>query len=60
MLDLTGWDRPPTQICPQITLIDADNVTQGSGLHLRYLRHLRGNNCALKLAVLIDGRKLFL
>jgi len=28
---------------PQITQIDADNVTTGPGFDLRYLRHLRAN-----------------
>ena len=58
MLDSTGWEHPPTQICPQITQIDADDILNGPGLYLRYLRHLREYNCALKLAVLIDGREL--
>jgi len=32
---------PPTHLNPQITKIDADRITTGPGLHLRYLRHLR-------------------
>jgi hypothetical protein len=28
---------------PQITQIDADDITKGPGLYLRYLRHLRAS-----------------
>jgi len=32
------WSRT---ISPQITLIDADDITEGPGFYRRYLRHLR-------------------
>ena len=32
------------KILPQITLIDADNITNCVGLYLRYLRHLRARS----------------
>jgi hypothetical protein len=38
MLDTGFWICPPTQVCPQITQIDADISLF---LNLRYLRDLR-------------------
>jgi hypothetical protein len=53
MQDATKWSvippneplpgRKARKTYPQITQIDADNITNVLGLYLRYLRHLRAN-----------------
>jgi hypothetical protein len=37
----TPFGRNGQKTNPQITQMDADNITKGLGLYLRYLRHLR-------------------